>query len=101
MLRLSPCTASFPATIDEALAEKATHGQAASEAATACLVHEGFVDVPLDGAAEPLWPLSLWCKDEASLQVRQLNEQLAEARAQASALQARIDALHPPHWTHE
>ncbi len=30
MLRLSPCTASFPATIDEALAEKATHGQAAS-----------------------------------------------------------------------
>jgi len=30
MLRLSPCTASFPATIDEALAEKAAHGQAAS-----------------------------------------------------------------------
>jgi len=30
MLRLSPCTASFPETIDEAVAEKVAHGQAAS-----------------------------------------------------------------------
>jgi len=30
MLRLSPCTASFPETIGEAIAEKAAHGQAAS-----------------------------------------------------------------------